>query len=33
MGGKHPWYTDHLDVVTAFANAEIDNEDIYMTLP
>jgi len=24
---------DHLDVVTAFQNPEIDNDDIYMTLP
>jgi len=24
---------DHLDVVTAFLNPEIDDDDIYMTLP
>jgi len=27
------WSMDHLDVVTAFLNPEIDNDDIYMTLP
>jgi hypothetical protein len=27
------WNMDYLDVVTAFLNPEIDNDDIYMTLP
>jgi len=27
------WNTDHLDVVATFLNPEIDNDDIYMTLP
>jgi len=27
------WSKDHLDVVTAFLNPEIDDDDIYMTLP
>jgi len=33
MVGKHGWNIDHLDGVTAFLNPEIDNDDIYMTLP
>jgi hypothetical protein len=33
MVGKHGWNIDHLDVVTAFLNPEIDDDDIYMTLP
>ena len=31
--GKHGWTIDHLDVVTAFLNPKIDDDDIYMTLP
>jgi hypothetical protein len=33
--GEHEtvWNKDHSDVVTAFLNAEIDNDDIYMTFP
>jgi hypothetical protein len=31
--GKYGWNMDHLDVVTAFLNPEIDDDDIYMTLP
>jgi len=31
--GKHGWNIDHLDVVTTFLNPEIDDDDIYMTLP
>jgi len=27
------WNMDHLDVVTAFLNPEIDDHDIFMTLP
>jgi hypothetical protein len=27
------WHIDHLDVVTAFLNPEVDDDDIYMTLP
>jgi len=27
------WIMDHLHVVTAFLNPEIDDDDIYMTLP
>jgi len=27
------WNMDHLDVVTAFLNPEIDDDNIYMTLP
>jgi len=27
------WNIDHLDVVTTFLNPEIDNNDMYMTLP
>jgi len=30
--GRYGWNMDHLDVVTAFLNPEIDNDDIYMTL-
>jgi hypothetical protein len=30
---RYMWHMDHLDVVTAFLNPEIDNEDIYMTWP
>jgi len=31
--GKHGWNIDYLDVVTAFLNPEVDDNDIYMTLP
>jgi hypothetical protein len=31
--GKHGSNIDHLDVVTAFLNPAIDDDDIYMTLP
>ena len=31
--GKYGWNMDHLDVVTIFLNPEIDDNDIYMTLP
>jgi len=31
--GRYGWNRDHLDVVTAFLNPEIDDDDIYMTLP
>jgi len=31
--GRYGWNMDHLDVVTAFLNPEIDDDDIYMTLP
>jgi hypothetical protein len=31
--GKYGWNIDHLDVVTAFLNPEVDDDDIYMTLP
>jgi hypothetical protein len=31
--GRYGWNMDHLNVVTAFLNPEIDNNDIYMTLP
>jgi len=31
--GRYGWNMDHLDVVTAFLNPEIDDNDIYMTLP
>jgi len=31
--GKYGWNIAHLDVVTAFLNPEIDDDDIYMTLP
>jgi len=31
--GKHGWKIDHLDVVTAFLNPEVNDNDIYMTLP
>ena len=31
--GKHGWNLDHLDVVTAFLNPEVNDDDIYMTLP
>jgi hypothetical protein len=31
--GRYAWNVDHLDIVTAFLNPEIDDDDIYMTLP
>jgi len=31
--GKHGWNIDRLDAVTAFLNPEVDDDDIYMTLP
>jgi len=31
--GKSGWNIDYLDVVTAFLNPEVDDDDIYMTLP
>jgi hypothetical protein len=31
--GRYGWNMDHLDVVTAFLNPEIDANDIYMTWP
>jgi len=31
--GRYGWNMDHFDVVTAFLNPEIDDDDIYMTLP
>ena len=31
--GRYGWNMNHLDVVTAFLNLEIDDDDIYMTLP
>jgi len=30
---RYGWNMEHLDVVTAFLNPEIDNDDIYMTPP
>jgi hypothetical protein len=33
LAGNHGWNIDHLDVVTAFLNPEVDDDDIYMTLP
>ena len=27
------WVTDHLDVVTAFLNPQIDRDNVYMSLP
>jgi hypothetical protein len=30
---RYGWNMDHLDVVTAFLNPEIDDDDIYTTLP
>jgi len=30
---RYGWNMDHLDVVTAVLNPEIDDDDIYMTLP
>jgi len=30
---RYGWNMDHLDVVTAFLNPEIDDDDIYITLP
>jgi len=31
--GRYRWTTDHLDVLSPFQNPEIDDDDIYMTLP
>jgi hypothetical protein len=31
--GRLGWNNDHLDVVTAFLNPKVDEDDIYMTLP
>ena len=31
--GRYGWTMDHLDVVTTFLNHEIDNDEIYITLP
>jgi hypothetical protein len=31
--GQHGWNIDHLDVVTAFLNPKVDDDDIYMILP
>jgi len=31
--GKHGWNINQLDVVTAFLNPEVDEDDIYMMLP
>jgi len=31
--GRYGWNMEHLDVVTAFLNPEINEDDIYMTLP
>jgi hypothetical protein len=31
--GNHGWIIDHLDVLTDFLNSEVDEDDIYMTLP
>jgi len=31
--GRYGWNMNHLDGVTAFLNPEIDDDDIYMTLP
>jgi len=33
MVGQHGWTINYLDVVTAFLNPEIDDDDVYMTLP
>jgi hypothetical protein len=30
---RYGWNMDHLNVVTAFLNLKIDDDDIYMTLP
>jgi hypothetical protein len=30
--GKHGWNINHLNVVTAFLNSEVNDDDIYMTL-
>jgi hypothetical protein len=31
--GMHGWNIDHFDVVTAFLNPEVDDDDINMTVP
>jgi len=31
--GRCGWHIDHMDVVTAFLNPEVDDDDIYMVLP
>jgi len=31
--GRYGWNMDHLDIVTAFLNPGINDDDIYMTLP
>jgi hypothetical protein len=31
--GKHGWNIYHLDAVSAFVNPEVNDDDIYMTLP
>jgi len=31
--GRYVWNMDHLDVVTALLNPEMNDNDIYMTLP
>jgi len=33
LSARYGWNMDHLDVVTAFLNPEIDDDNIYMTLP
>jgi hypothetical protein len=33
MAAKNGWTVDHMDVVTAFLNPEIDRDNIYMGLP
>jgi hypothetical protein len=33
LDAKHRWIIDHLNVVTAFLNSEVDDNNIYMTLP
>jgi len=33
LGGNHDWNVAHLDVVTAFRNAKVDDDDINLTLP
>jgi hypothetical protein len=33
IAAEEEWDIDHMDVVTAFLNPEIDNKEIYMAMP
>ena len=33
LAALHGWAVDHLDVVTAFLNPQLDRDNVYMTLP